>query len=207
MKFQKWICLIMLIVGALATLYAFCYCTGSLAELGQAFKIVNGENVPVFEAAEGKYDTGLYTEIQGFNNLMMYCGIAMILLAVLLYITACQSRRNYYASNYVAIGLCAVADVIISVVLMVMNGIWKSKFLNVDFEAWKAYYQVYIDIGADPSTIHYSESTLWFDIGYVVYAIVIVAAIALILNLVWKVLLMRGEKKLLSGSALAGGAV
>ena len=73
----------------------------------------------------------------------------------------------------------------------------------MDFEAWKAYADK-----MDESARHFSDSQLWFILGYVVYAIVIVAAILLILNLVWKILLMKGEKQLLNGSALKeGGAV
>lgn len=197
----------MLIVGALALLYAFCYGTGSLAELGQTIDPKTGESY--FDAAQGKYDATLYIDIQGFNNILMYCGLAMILLAVVLYITSCHSRRNYYVSNFVATGLCAGGNIVMSVMLMVMNGIWMGKFLNVDFEAWADYYQRRQDRfeGIMEITWHYSTSTAWFIIGFAVYAIVIIASVALILNLVWKIKLMKGEKELLSKSKelLTGG--
>lgn len=80
-----------------------------------------------------------------------------------------------------------------SLVAIIMNIIWRAQFLNVDFEAWKAFNST-LDGAA------YSESTLWFDLGFVVYAIVIIASLLLIFNLVWKVLLMKGEKKLLEAS-------
>lgn len=207
MRFQKYLCLAMLIVGALALLYAFCYCTGSLAELGQSIDSVT--KMSYFEAAEGKNDALLYNEIQGFNNALMYCGIVMILLAVLLYITACHSRRNYYISNYIATVVCAGGNIIMSVILIIMNGIWKGKFLNVDFQAWNDCWAELVEIGeitGSSVTVHYSESTVWFDIGFIVYAIVIVASILLLLNLVWKIKLMQGEKKLLNGNQVAGGA-
>ena len=229
MRFQKYICLAMLLVGALALVYAFCYCSGALTELGQSVQITTTDEgsarIPLFTPAEGKYGVDLFYDVQDFNNLLMIMGIVMILLAVLLYITSCNKRRNYYVSNYVATGVCAVGDIVISLILLVMNASWHAKFLNVDFNAWYFCdsYETYRAIGAG-SKIHFAfdvpkdtpattvlqpdlGSQLWFILGYVVYALVIVAAIVLILNLIWKVLLMKGEKKLLEGSALEGGAV
>lgn len=195
----------MLLAGALSLLYAFFYCSGALSELGQAMKLENGKNVSIFTAAEGKYDAQFYNAVQPFNNLLMIMGIVMILLAVVLYITGCNKRRNYYISNYIATGLCAGGDIVISLILLVMCGYWHSEFQKVDFEAWYKAYEVYFELGTDASTIHYNTSQLWFIIGYFVYAIVIIAAVLLILNLVWKVLLMKGEKQLLDGSALKEG--
>lgn len=205
MRFQKYICLAMLIVGALALLYAFCYSTGSLAELSQMINTSLASKPSRFKAEEaGKYDATLVKDIQGFNNLLMYMGIVMILLAVALYITSSNKRRNYYISNYIATGLCAGGNIIISLILMILNGIWRGRFLNVDFAAWKAFDAIGVGAGA-PS--HYSESTAWFDIGFAVYAIVIIASVLLILNLVWKIKLMQGEKKLLAGATVGGAAV
>lgn len=210
MKFQKYICLAMLIMGALTLAYAFFYLSGGMAELGlnrDAGTAPPGEKYgSLFVAAEGKYDYFLFKDIQPFNNALMYCGIVMVLTAVLLYITSCNKRRNYYITNYIATGVCAGSNIVISIVLMAINASWKSKFLNVDFEAWHAVNEFYAAI--DKTADHYSESTLWFDLGFVVYTLMIVASILLILNLVWKILLMKGEKKLLSGEAtVEGGAV
>lgn len=198
----------MLIVGALALAYAFCYATGAISALGYALDnkftvdgvqykydmdiAIKGES-SILLIADGKWDATYYTEIQSFNSLLMYFGIAIIVLAVVLYITACNSRRKYYVTNYVATGICAGGNIVMSFVAIIMNIIWRAQFLNVDFEAWKAF----------NSTLEgpkYSESTLWFDLGFVVYAIVIIASLLLIFNLVWKVLLMKGEKKLLEAS-------
>ncbi len=205
MRFQKYLCLVLLILGAIATLYAFCYCTGSMVELGQT---LDTKYRSFFKAAEGKYDATLYVEIQGFNNMLMYFGIVMILLAVLLYITACNKRRNYYVSNYVAIGVCAGGNIVMSVICLIMNGMWRSKFLNVDFAAWENYWDERIASRPGAAIVkHYSESTATFDIGFVVYILVILASILLILNLIWKIKLMQGEKKLLANGQLAGGVV
>ena len=213
MKFQKIICLVMIIVGALALLYAFAYLTGSVAEL--SYSINKGTRKSTFVAADGKYDALFYMEIQGFNDILMYCGIAMILLAVLLYITSCQKRRNYYVTNYIATGLCAGGNIVMAIVLMIYNTFWKGEFLKVDFAAWYKQYEMYDALLAAGGmnqeqyndAVHYGESTLWFDLGYAVFAIVIVASLLLIFNLVWKIMLMQGEKKLLANNQLAGGVV
>ena len=210
MRFQKYICLVMIIVGALALAYAFCYATGGLSELGNVIKS-NGQSQ--FKAAEGKYDATLAIDIQGFNTALMYCGIVMILLAVCLYITACNKRRNYYITNYVATGACAGGNIIMSVILMALNGVWMGRFKNVDFEAWAKYNAVgagpYIEEGLEipEGFSYYSESTTWFSLGFVVYILVIIASVLLILNLVWKIKLMQGEKKLLNGANTVEGGV
>ena len=209
----------MLIVGALALAYAFCYATGGLAELG---RLVETDGTSKFVADKGKEDATLFVDIQGFNNALMYCGIIMIVLAVGLYITSCNKRRNYYITNYVATGVCAGGDIVISVILMALNGVWMGRFNNVDFVAWAAKnaedvadleaYYADKGLGSVPANVlepytHYSESTTWFILGFVVYALVIVASVLLILNLVWKIKLMQGEKKLLNGAnTVEGGA-
>lgn len=198
-KFQKYICLAMIIVGALATLYAFFYCSLSLSELG--LTIDSTSKTSFFTAGEGKYDATLYYDIQGFNTALMYCGIVMILLAVCLYITACHKRRNYYVSNIVAVSVCAGGNFIMSLVLLVMNAIWRSKFLNVDFEAWKAYWDGRVEI-IDTIVPHYSETTAIFDLGFAVYLLVMIVSVLLILNLIWKIKLMQGEKRLLANGGV-----
>ena len=219
MRFQKYLCLAMLIMGALALAYAFCYASGGLTQLGQLVEPTN--HTSKFIAAKGKEDATLFIDIQGFNDALMYCGIIMILLAVLLYITACNKRRNYYISNYVATGVCAGGNIVISLILMIMNGIWMGRFKNVDFASWKAWNAAGVEMWQEiykdnPEQLtdailgeyqHYSESTAWFAIGFVVYTLVIIASVLLILNLVWKIKLMQGEKQLLNGSSAVEGGV
>ena len=194
----------MLVVGALALAYAFCYASGGLSELGY---LLNTKGESKFFADEGKNDATLYSDIQGFNDILMYFGIVMILLAVLLYIASCNRRRNYYITNYVATGVCAGGNIVLSIVAIALNSVWLGKFKNVDFASWLQYNadgaaeDVAAGLGVPEGYSHFSDSTLWFALGYVVYAIVIIASVLLILNLVWKIKLMQGEKKLLNGAA------
>lgn len=97
---------------------------------------------------------------------------------------------------------------------MALNGVWMGKFNNVDFAAWadfnasnverltNYYATMGLTVPADvlePYT-YYSESSAWFVVGFVVYTLVIIISALLIFNLVWKIKLMQGEKKLLNGS-------
>lgn len=185
----------MLILGAVSAVYSFAYVTGSVQNLGEFLNRNVSPYTPLFKGAE------LYLNIQSFNNFLFYGSIGMILAAVLLYITACNKRRNYYITNYIATGICAGVDIVLSIVFMAMNASYKSQFLNnTDFTAWKALDEsTRIANGMESA---YSESTVMFDLGFVLYSIIIVAAIALVLNLVWKILCMKSEKQLLSGEQL-----
>lgn len=198
MRFQKYLCIVMLVVGALATLYAFFYCTGSLSDLA---KMLDNKGNSLFSATSGKYDAKFYNDIQGFNSALMYCGIVMILLSVSLFVTACHSRRNYYVSNIVSVSVCAGGNFIISLALLVMNGIWRGRFLSVDFTAWDKFWTDWLQIEPG-ATVIYSESTAMFDLGFAVYIIVMLVSVLLILNLIWKIKLMQGEKKLLANGGV-----
>ncbi|MGN0804752.1 MAG: hypothetical protein ACI4MS_05160 [Candidatus Coproplasma sp.] len=198
-KFQKIICLVMIIMGALSAVYSLIYLTGSVSYMGIFFDMTKSPIKPLFDGAE------LYVDIQPFNTTMFYLSIGMILSAVLLYITATNKRRKYYVTNYVATGVCAGYNIVTSIIIMVKNAYYRSVFVNeTDFAAWKVLNET--DRLANNMRSAYSESTIMFDLCYVVFALVIVASIILVLNLVWKALCNKEEKKLLAGANLEGGS-
>ena len=47
------------------------------------------------------------------------------------------------------------------------------------------------------SGIKPTDSTFWFDIGWLVFAVVIVATVISIANLIFKVVVMNAERKLI----------
>lgn len=199
MKFQKIMCLVMLLAGALSAVYCFIYCTGGLANIGLSIsKDANGvKYTEGFEEAQQ-----LYLDVQPFNTALLILSIVMILAAAFLYITATNKRRNYYVTNYVATGLVCAIDVGISIYVLVMNSIFMGRFLNItnnpDMVAkWQEIVTAY------NGAISYSPSPWPFALGYVIYILVILACVALVLNLVWKIKLMKGERELLSGKAVA----
>ena len=66
---------------------------------------------------------------------------------------------------------------------------YKERYLTtVDFEALKKW--------SDMLKFTYSETTFWFDASKFVFGLILVATVLNVLNLVWKVSLMNGEKKL-----------
>lgn len=197
MKFQKLICLLTLIAGAIAIAYAFFYCTGGLVTLSQAKSSIDG-----FTPVDGKNGVEVYDNVQGFNNLLVTFGIIIVLIAVALYATATSTRRNYYLDNYIVISVAVVALLVISAIAIAMNAGWEAQFRNVDFATWRETNAEFEQLmGLKANSLPYSESTLWFSIGYVVYGFVILCAIAQCLNLLWKIKLMKGEKELLERSA------
>ena len=219
MRFQKIMCLIMLILGALAVVYACCYLTGSMSDLFTCLETdtVNGgwQEVSASYTSDGVTYTlvgvgaMLYVDIQDFNDTLLWLGIIIILAAVVLYITSTNKRRKYYITNYIATGVVVIVDVVISIVAMVMNASWKSKFLDINFEQWEScynYYTINKRTGAITYSfrsiygVEYSDSTVMFDLGFVLYAIIIVASLLLVFNLVWKYMNEKQEKKLLGGS-------
>lgn len=201
MKFQKNLCLTLLILGALSVVYGLAYCTGVLAGFGSTLLVSGSRGYyahPNFESGGN-----LFLEVQSINNIIFYLGIVMLLAAVVLYITGCNTRRNYYVSNYVASIAVAAVIIIISVVLMILNGIYLGKTLDVlnDADAMANYLAIASDV-ANKGVVNYSENISMFIIGFVLYIIDIIGAVLLILNAVWKNKLMKGEKALLEQGAV-----
>lgn len=203
MKFQKWLCFAILLLGALAVVDALCYCSGGLAGIGTTIRQVSGEAVTRTDFTEAS----LFLDVQSFNDMLLYLGIALILLAVVLYLTATNKRRNYYVTNYIATGVVSIGNVAISVYVLIKNGGYMSRFINeiLNNESAMAAYQKYAERNTEIG-LAYSESTLMFILTIVLFALIIIASILLILNLVWKIKLMNGEKALLK-NGLAKEAV
>lgn len=181
-RLQKVLCLFALIAGVAV----FAYALGFATDLYDAF--YEAVSMKTFKS---KIPGGeLLYLIQPFNSQLLIGGLSMILLGILLFITNTHIRRRYYIGNYVASGLYAVAAVAISIWGHMWIEAYKVYFLtNVDFQVFKEY--------AERKKSLYTESTFWFDAHYVVFALVILAAVLLVANAIWKASLMRQEAKLL----------
>jgi hypothetical protein len=105
---------------------------------------------------------------------------------------ASQSRRNYYLTNYISIILTIVYAVVLSILLIVFVSQTFSLFLAVDKEAAITRYERLNGEGS----FKYSISN--FILGYIMAVVIICDAVALVLNLIWKIKLMQGERKLLA---------
>lgn len=186
LRFQKIMTYAMLIVAAIVFVYSLGLMTDIYDMLYFTTREVDGE---YFSSIDGGT---IYYDMQPYNKLLLAFSVALIFVSLTLFITNGHKRRLYHVGNYVSTGLVAVSNIAVAIWGMVQTAIWRAKFLQIDFVALKQYSEIW--------DTYYSESTFCFDIGYVIYALLIVAALVCVGNLIWKILLMKREKELLSGN-------
>ena len=182
MRFQKTLCLLTLIMSAITIVYAFGFITGGMATVGDIFDYRND----YFNAAN------VFNFGQQVNDIILNLGIVFLCLVALLYIFACQKRRNYYITNYIAIGVSALYMVVFAVVGIIL--VVQTQVMFISEVDWETFYGGNISLDR---FAHTGDSQVMFYIGYVVYFLVILNALALGYNLLWKIKLMKGEKALL----------
>lgn len=183
MSLQKVFCF--LAVGVSAAI--FIYSLGIITDLYDAlYMTMRNPNDLTKTSVEGSF---VYYEMQGFNQQFMLSGLGLLLVSLLLFLTNTHIRRRYYVGNYAAIGLWSAAAVGVSVWAHVQIEYFKGQFLKLDFEALRKH--------ADLWKTLYTESTFWFDVHYVLFALLLVTAALLVANLFWKRSLMKQEAALL----------
>ena len=184
-KCQKILCIAAIIACALTFLYAL----GFMTDLYDA----------LYSTMRNPYDLTetdvpgsiLYYMMQDFNKALLKYSIALILLACLLFLTQTHVRRKYYIGNYVSVGLYSVATVAYTVWAHAYIEGYKAAFLTqVDFTALEKHAKMW--------KTAYIDSTFWFDAHYAVYAILLVVTVLLLLNLIWKIRLMKAEQRLIA---------
>ena len=176
--------LVTLIVAALSFVYALSFCGGTIYQYCTMYNKVTGK-----ESVDGV--KALFEASQSYNDILLGLSIAFIVIAALNYITASQSRRNYYVTNYVSIILTAVYAVVFAILMLVFVSKTFTLFTAVDMENAKDEYSLFYD--------DFSYSISNFILGYLMAALMVVNAVFLALNLAWKAKLMKGEKQLLQG--------
>ena len=183
-KCQKILCIAAIIACALTFLYAL----GFMTDLYDA----------LYSTMRNPYDLTetdvpgsiLYYMMQDFNKALLKYSIALILLACLLFLTQTHVRRKYYIGNYVSVGLYSVATVAYTVWAHAYIEGYKAAFLTqVDFTALEKHAKMW--------KTAYIDSTFWFDAHYVVYAILLAVTALLLVNLIWKIRLMKAEQRLI----------
>lgn len=129
----------------------------------------------------------LYYGIQPFNKQLLREALILLVLGIGLFTTLTHRRRLYYTSNYIASGLFTAFAVYLSA-FNLMNVLFiKQLYLKIDFERIKTV--------TEKLRMRYVESTLMLDIGCVLSVLLVVIAVALVANLIWKTVLMRRERK------------
>ena len=192
MRFQKILALLTLIISAITIVYSFGFFTGDLATLS---KIVTTRSFlrDYTDAQQNAMINTYYTALS-INDLLMWLGIIFLLVVVFIYITASQKRRNYYKTNYIAVILAAAYAAVFAIIgIAVIVSVLISLNASVTADIWQAYKEYNDSNGLN----NYMHTPVMFYIGYVVFAIVLVDALAWVYNLIWKMKLMKGEKALL----------
>ena len=185
--FQKIACLLAVVTSAVW----FIYSLGMITDIYDAlyFTMLDPDDL-TSTLEEGSI---LYYDMQGFNKLLLYAAIALILLSCLLYLTNTNVRRKYYIGNYVAVGLYSVTSLAVMIWSHIEISAFKTQFLTtVDFEALLKWSQ------SLPS-IKYTESTFLLDLHYLVAGLALVSVVLMVINVYWKVKVMGEEKALIAG--------
>ncbi len=180
---QKVLCLAAIIVSALVFLYALGIMTDLYDSLYDTMR--NPNDVYQTDVA----GSIVYYNMQEFNRVFLRDSIVLILLAVVLFITNTHVRRRYYIGNFVATGLFAAGSVYLTVFAHIYIEIFKGQWLQVDFAALQEHAEMWGTL--------YTQSTFWFDLHYCVFALLLIVAVALVVNAVWKVKLMKAEEELI----------
>ena len=189
MTFQKILCFAALIVCAAV----FVYSLGIMTDLYDS--LYNTIRNP--EKLEKTTVTGsrIYYDMQGFNKSFLHFSIVQLLLAILLFITATHSRRKYYIGNTVSVSLFTVGSAAFTVWAHQNIEAFKAQFLAVNFEELAAH--------AAKKKSLYTESTFWFDIHYVLFGLLLLCAVLLVFNVIWKKKLEKEERDLIGKEAAA----
>ena len=197
MTCQKIVCFLCLVTAVILFLYSLGFVTDLYDALypGVSTKVVEnpndpGENMFVLDR-ERVPGARLYVDVQEFNQYLVKYAIVYIIVAVLLFVTSTSSRRKYYISNYVSIGLFTAASVYIPVFAYPYIAYYKQAFIDLITTQKDAL----LNLEKTYKAV-YTESTLWFDLYFVVAALMIVSTLLLVACMVWKIVLMKEERAL-----------
>ena len=185
LQFQKIICLLCVIAAAIMFVYAL----GFMTELYDGLYLATDPKKPTDDGRVA--GSTIYYQIQQFNTDLVTVGIALILLAALLYVMNTHIRRKYYITNYISIALYSVAAIATTVWSHLQIEAYKHQYLTtVDFEALKELCEL--------KNKPFIQSTLMMDLHYVVAGVLLISAVALVANMIWKIALMREEDALIN---------
>ena len=196
MKFQKILALVTLITAALAVVLSLLFCSGLLNAV-----IFNSAYMNSGTAKWGVED--LYLFSQKINDVLVIMAIVLLLTVVLIYIMGCSKRRKYYVTNYVAIGVFSAMALAFAIAMLYACANCFALMGQIDFEGWKAWdaaVQWNETIGAyvPAHTASYDGNFATLVLG-ILLSVLLIAEIAVwVLNLIWKLKLMKGEKALLA---------
>lgn len=188
MKFQKIMTYAVLAVCVLC----FVYSLGLMTDIYDTFYLTmvdpdNIDDTPV-------QGSQIYYHMQDFNKQLLTVAIVLIVVSLTMFIAGMHNRRKYYVLNYISTGLVAVCNIAASIWMLIKIAFYRAEYVQIDFEALKKFIETH-------PNVKYNDSTFWFDIGYVICVLLIVSALAVTGNLIWKIIITKRENELLNGSA------
>ena len=184
MKFQKIICFVVLIASSMA----FFYSLGLLTDLYDSLYSMMPD--PADASLDRVAGARIFYDMQDFNRLFTKVTIVLILLGVFNLVMNTHTRRRYYIGNYISIALCVIGDIAASVWARGKIMAYKTQYLTgVDFEKLKTV--------SERRKTYYTDSTFWFDAADYVLGFVVLAAVLLAANLIWKIIVTKQEKALI----------
>lgn len=172
-----------------AAVLVFVYSLGIITDLYDSLYLVSSYKETSSMYVEGSY---VYLNMQEFNRQFTAASIILILTAVALFVFKSHDRRKYYVANYITIAVNAVANIAVSVWAITNVFKYKAEFLLIDFAKLK---EISLLL---PDSVSYTESTFWFDISIFVFGVVFAVTLLSLVNLIWKIVLMNAEKKLIN---------
>ncbi len=184
LAFQKLICYLAIAAGVVTFIYSLGIMTDLYECLYKTMMDPNNYNNTFVNGSIVFYD------MQPFNRTFTSLSVVMLLITLLLFFTNTNSRRKYYIGNYIAIAANVLAGAGLSLWAHFEIEKYKAQWLQVDFEQLKAFSELW--------KTRYTESTFWFDLHYGVFGLVLLTGVLLIINLIWKLILMKAENKLIA---------
>ncbi len=213
MRFQKILCLACLILSALLFVYAIGFVTPIYdqyfltmdRELGEDYARVEGAQIfweletltsyevrDVFDSNNNWVGTeNVKVREIGLIDQMLGVAIADICVAILLFVFNTHKRRKYYIGNYIATGVYAAYNVAIAAWIIARLNYFIKGFAKVNLEQLKAF--------CEEQNIAYrpQATTNILYVGIALCVVLMLAAVAVVLNLLWKLQLQKRENKLL----------
>ena len=131
----------------------------------------------------------------GFNDKLVTGALIALIVSLTLFITSCNKRRNYYISNFVAIGATSAYNVGFAAWLIANLVKYEAKFNAVDHQALIKWF-------AEEKFKEVDTEVICFTLGYALAALLVVVTALLVFNLIWKITLMKREHKLLQNNGV-----
>jgi len=179
MKFQKILPIIVLFFGALF----FIYSIGLMTDL---YPLVLAK---VYGGVTG---VEFFDEVQPYNKELVKYSIITLVAMLIPFVFATNTRRKYYIDNYISSAIEVGVLIFSSIFLINKTHYYRTRFITVvDIEAYIA--------KCEKKGWRFSGTTIWFDLGYLIATLLLLAVVLIILNYVWKAILVSKENKMLKG--------